>query len=186
MDQTGNLCMAHQQYSFSYGQEEAESSDKGEQWELAVSLQSLFVCKSEVTCLSLSWIGAKLNDNLLPAFTHRLYTSLTIKRAHLELKCRVNLPLVFFAVGILSMKQYINKRKIAGHIYIPVFLSRKWLYHMIAFPFSGLTTRLLLWQFWARLHFQPSPFSQACQKSNRQLSTVDDGWNFQTLALRQD
>ena len=100
----------------------------------------------------------------------------TIKRARLELKCRVNLPLVFFAVGILSMKQYINKRKMAWHIYIPVFLSRKWLYHMIAFPFSGLMTRLLLWQFWARLHFQPSPFSQACQKSNRQLSTAEWWW----------
>ena len=67
----------------------------------------------------------------------------------------------------IIIKQNINKRQIDGHIYLPVFLSRKWLYHIIAFPFSGLTIRLLLWQFWARLHFQPSPFSQACQKNDR-------------------
>ena len=45
--------------------------------------------------------------------------------------------------------------------YVPVFLSSWWLYHNIAFPFSGLITRLLLWQFCARLHFQPSRRSHA-------------------------
>ena len=45
--------------------------------------------------------------------------------------------------------------------YLPVFSSRRWLYHMMAFPFSGLTIKLLWWQFLARLHFQFSPLVHA-------------------------
>ena len=88
-----------------------------------------------------------------------------------------------FRKGKTAKKRKNNnkKKKIAGHIYVPVFWSRKWLYHMIAFPFSGLTTRLLLWQFWARLHFQPSPFSQACQKMNVVRKQVNANLDLQVL-----
>ena len=50
---------------------------------------------------------------------------------------------------------------VQGDPYLPVFSSRRWLYHMMAFPFSGLTIKLLWWQFLARLHFQFSPLVHA-------------------------
>ena len=62
--------------------------------------------------------------------------------------------LFFLSCGIV-------RYAVQGDTYLPVFSSRRWLYHMMAFPFSGLTIKLLWWQFLARLHFQFSPLVHA-------------------------